>query len=186
MGTRIRQLRKLHQLTQAQLGEMCNASKSAVSQWESDQTLPTLANILSLHEQLKFSLDWLLTGEGDDPNSRSEDRALKLIYSGLDQRGARRRLARGPVRGDLFREKPLAISHGSIDWLHDRRLRLGAHATDRNGQQRASNRQDIRRAHARRGHFPADFSIRRWVRRPTTRPAIDEARWREIRPPAKK
>ncbi len=87
MGTRIRQLRKLHKLTQAQLGEMCNASKSAVSQWESDQTLPTLANILSLHEQLKFSLDWLLTGEGDDPNSRSEDRALKLIYSGLDQRG---------------------------------------------------------------------------------------------------
>lgn len=185
MGTRIRQLRKMHKLTQAQLGEMCNASKSAVSQWESDQTLPTLANILALHDRLAFSLDWLLAGDGH-PNDEKRKQNAEADIQRPGSTRTRRRAARGPVGGDLCGQASAPVSHGSVDWLHDRRIYLGPHAADSHGQQCAGDGSRLRRAHARRGQLPADLPFRIWVRRPTTRPAIDEARWREIRPPAKK
>lgn len=48
IATRIRQLRRERGLTQEHLGELCGASKSAVSQWESGDTLPTLQNIMAM------------------------------------------------------------------------------------------------------------------------------------------
>jgi len=64
LGARILQLRNHYRLTQAAFGEICNAGKSAVSQWESDATIPETDKLLRLREKLTFSLDWLLTGAG--------------------------------------------------------------------------------------------------------------------------
>jgi transcriptional regulator with XRE-family HTH domain len=78
IGKRIRQLRLSKSLTQDQLGELCNTTKGAVSQWESDLTMPTLSNILLLGEKLTFTMDWLLRGVGnhDDPYPKSESNAM--------------------------------------------------------------------------------------------------------------
>lgn len=67
IGARIIQLRKAHKpkkLSQEALGELCEVSKSAVSQWESGTTEPDIKTLVKLRSKLVFSLDWLLTGEG--------------------------------------------------------------------------------------------------------------------------
>lgn len=87
MGSRIKELRKFHHLTQDQLGEMCGAGKSAVSQWEKNMTQPTLANILTLRERLGFSIDWLVSGNGETPAGDPRTHRLIEIYGQLDERG---------------------------------------------------------------------------------------------------
>lgn len=87
MGSRIRELRKFHKLTQQQLGDMCNAGKSAVSQWENNETTPTLANILALQERLRFSIDWLVSDAGESPGGDLRTHRLMELYGQLDERG---------------------------------------------------------------------------------------------------
>ena len=87
MQDRIKQLRGAHALTQDQFAEICGASKSAVSQWESGTTQPTLANLLALRARLGFSFDWLIAGDGAGPESDTQARRLGVIYSSLDDRG---------------------------------------------------------------------------------------------------
>ncbi len=87
IGKRIRQLRTAHKLNQDQMAEICGATKSAVSQWESDDTTPTLANIILLQDRLGFSMDWLISGIGDDPGDSEQTRRLTQIYAALDARG---------------------------------------------------------------------------------------------------
>lgn len=40
-------------------------TRGAVSQWENDLTRPTLDNLMKLREQRRFSIDWILTGDGE-------------------------------------------------------------------------------------------------------------------------
>lgn len=87
IGKRIRQLRGAHKLNQDKLAEICGATKSAVSQWESDATRPTLANIIALQARLGFSMDWLISGMGDDPGDSEQTRRLTELYAALDARG---------------------------------------------------------------------------------------------------
>lgn len=87
MGNRIKELRKIHHLTQDQLGEMCGAGKSAVSQWEKNMTQPTLSNILTLRERLGFSIDWLVAGNGDNIEGDVRAKRLVELYGALDERG---------------------------------------------------------------------------------------------------
>lgn len=65
MGPRLIQLRRKYKLSQARLGELCGVSKAAVSQWETGGAMPEIKKLLELRLHLDFSLDWLLTGEGD-------------------------------------------------------------------------------------------------------------------------
>jgi transcriptional regulator with XRE-family HTH domain len=65
IGARFRQLRQANSLTQEQIGEHCGVSKGMVSQWESDAGIPAAERLLALRQHVKFSIDWLLTGEGD-------------------------------------------------------------------------------------------------------------------------
>lgn len=68
IGARIICLRKAHKpkkLSQEALGELCDVSKSAVSQWESGATEPDIKTLVKLRSKIAFSLDWLLTGEGE-------------------------------------------------------------------------------------------------------------------------
>lgn len=67
MGPRLIQLRRKYKLSQARLGELCGVSKAAVSQWETGGAMPEVKKLLELRLHLDFSLDWLLTGEGNLP-----------------------------------------------------------------------------------------------------------------------
>lgn len=84
--TRIKARRLECKLTQDQLGELCNASKSAVSQWESGDTVPSVETLLLLRQALGCSIDWLLTGS----TCQEEDvrlQRLTELFRELDQRG---------------------------------------------------------------------------------------------------
>lgn len=87
LAERIKLLRTSHELTQDQFGELCDSTKSAVSQWEGGTTQPTLTNLMALQSKLAFSLDWLVTGEGQEPGGNHEARRLIELYSALDKRG---------------------------------------------------------------------------------------------------
>lgn len=66
IGARLRQLRKANKLSGEKFGDLCGVTKGTVSQWESDQTTPTLDRLVELHKRLDFSFDWLLNGKDDE------------------------------------------------------------------------------------------------------------------------
>lgn len=65
MGARIRALRAHLVISGDKFGELCGVTRGAVSQWENDLTRPTLDNLMKLREQRRFSVDWILTGDGE-------------------------------------------------------------------------------------------------------------------------
>lgn len=87
MSDRIKELRLQHGLTQDQLGEICNAGKSAVSQWEKGDTKPTIDNLMALQARLGFSIDWLLNGEIPTCGGDAKSQALMDLFAHLDDRG---------------------------------------------------------------------------------------------------
>lgn len=63
MGDRIRMLREAKGYTQTQLGDLCGVSKSAVSQWERNETANIkLQTFLTLLEVLGTRYEYLLKG----------------------------------------------------------------------------------------------------------------------------
>jgi transcriptional regulator with XRE-family HTH domain len=70
MGERIKRLREAQGMTQAQLGELCGVSKSAVSQWEDGTTTDIkLIPFLKLQEVLKTDGHYLVFGPDRAPDS---------------------------------------------------------------------------------------------------------------------
>lgn len=65
MGPRILQLRRKYKLNQSALGELCGVTKAAVSQWETGISTPEIKKLIEIRSKLIFSLDWLITGEGE-------------------------------------------------------------------------------------------------------------------------
>ncbi len=63
VGERIQQYRKERNLSQEELGQRLLVSRQTVSQWETDQTLPTVDNLLRLKEVFGVSIDTLLCGD---------------------------------------------------------------------------------------------------------------------------
>ena len=61
LGEKIQFYRKQKNLSQEQLGEMLFVSRQTVSQWEKDQTTPTIDNLLKLKEIFGVSVDELLS-----------------------------------------------------------------------------------------------------------------------------
>ena len=63
VGERIQQCRKIHNLSQEELGKRLFVSRQTISQWETDQTLPTIDNLMRLKEVFGISIDTLLCGD---------------------------------------------------------------------------------------------------------------------------
>lgn len=68
LGWRVRHIRESKGLTQRDLGEVCDTTRSAVSQWESGKSSPTMANLEKLAAHTHVDLEWLRTGTGPMPN----------------------------------------------------------------------------------------------------------------------
>ncbi len=63
LGEKIQQCRKRLSMSQEDLGQKMLVSRQTVSLWESDKTMPTIDNLVRLHEIFGIFLDELLTGE---------------------------------------------------------------------------------------------------------------------------
>lgn len=86
IASRIVQLRLAHKpkkLSQDAFGELCGVSKSAVSQWESGATEPDIKTLIKLRSKLAFSLDWLLTGEGDMGSVYKTDPVISHVVEAM-------------------------------------------------------------------------------------------------------
>lgn len=77
-GARIREARLIAGLGQVELADAMSISRAAVSQWETDQTLPDVNKLVALSTLLRCSIDWLLRGDGPAPRHTSDDLAARV------------------------------------------------------------------------------------------------------------
>lgn len=64
IGERIRDLRKKHRMTQAEVARKIGVSSPTITQWENNQTSPKGDNLLRVSQVLGCTPDWLVTGKG--------------------------------------------------------------------------------------------------------------------------
>jgi DNA-binding response OmpR family regulator len=70
-GIRLKRLRKIHNINQEELGKILGVGRTAVANWETNQTEPTGENIKKLAELFRVTTDYLLcynANFGDTPN----------------------------------------------------------------------------------------------------------------------
>ena len=60
LGKRIKELRRDNNLTQAQLAEILQVTRSAVALWETDKTDPDIKNIITIVKYFNVTSDYLL------------------------------------------------------------------------------------------------------------------------------
>lgn len=60
LGEKLKEARKKSGLSQEQLSEMLNVSRSAVAKWETDNGLPDIENLKAISKLLNVSIDYLL------------------------------------------------------------------------------------------------------------------------------
>lgn len=62
LGKRIKYLREINKVSQKELADVTQISRSNISKIENDTLSPTASSIISLASYFKISTDWLLTG----------------------------------------------------------------------------------------------------------------------------
>ena len=60
IGEKIKEARKQAGLSQEQLAEKLNVSRSAIAKWETDKGLPDVENLKAISQMLNVSIDYLL------------------------------------------------------------------------------------------------------------------------------
>ena len=81
IGKFIAECRKKNNLTQMQLAEKLNITDRAISKWENGKAMPDSSIMLDLCNELKISVNELLSGEVikmDDYKKQAEENLLKL------------------------------------------------------------------------------------------------------------
>lgn len=81
-GERIRQARKAHRYTQAEVAEMINMSSKNFSQLERGMTGISISSLISLCKCLEVSADYLLFGTENTTN----DSAVNILLSQLSEK----------------------------------------------------------------------------------------------------
>lgn len=85
VGERLQQYRKNLGLSQEELGQRLLVSRQTVSQWETDQTMPTLDNLMRLKEVFGVSIDAILSGENTaDAPDEAPLESYRFEYSEKD------------------------------------------------------------------------------------------------------
>lgn len=98
ISERIKYLRDLHNITQAELGRIAGVSDKAVSTWENGSAEPRMGAIQKMADYFGVSKGWLI-GESplDDSEpslvcSNNDERRLLEIYRSLNPVGKKRAL----------------------------------------------------------------------------------------------
>lgn len=77
-GDRLKELRKEHNLTQEDIGNLCDVGKTTISNWENNITQPPFEIIKKLAEYFGVTIDYLLNFTQDDvDNMERLKQALK-------------------------------------------------------------------------------------------------------------
>src|ERR1700757_1858759 len=80
LADRIRAARRAAQMSQAELAENLHVASSAVAQWEAaNGTSPRIEKFPALASAMGVSVDWLLTGRGDQRRPRHFDEGAPAI-----------------------------------------------------------------------------------------------------------
>lgn len=68
-GDRLKELRKEHNLTQEDIGNLCDVAKNTVSNWENNVNQPSFEITKKLAEYFGVTIDYLLNFTQDDVDS---------------------------------------------------------------------------------------------------------------------
>ena len=79
IGKFIAECRKKNNLTQMQLAEKLNITDRAISKWENGETMPDSSIMLDLCNELKISVNELLSGEMINMESKNEKQEQVLL-----------------------------------------------------------------------------------------------------------
>ena len=81
-GARVRRLREVLGLTQAELAERCEVNVGTINRWEKNKTgAPSGDNLQTLAEALETTPRWLLTGSDEESSSPQLDKARRYARS---------------------------------------------------------------------------------------------------------
>ncbi len=86
IGERIQMLRKNNGLSQEDLAKKLLVSRQTVSQWETDQTIPSVDNIYRLKEILNVSFDELLSDEKAETEEKTKEEKPLEEYENIISR----------------------------------------------------------------------------------------------------
>ena len=70
---RLIKIRREKKLSQQALADLIGVSRSALAQWETDMSRPSLDNLRKIAEILDISFEWLATGRGNQYITVSND-----------------------------------------------------------------------------------------------------------------
>lgn len=92
IGKFIAECRKKNNLTQMQLGEKLNITDRAISKWENGKAMPDSSIMLDLCNELKISVNELLSGEMIDMNNYNEIAEKTLLEMAKKEETQNKRL----------------------------------------------------------------------------------------------
>ena len=84
VGSRIRALRRDQGMTQEDLADACDVSRSAVAQWETDRAGQLRGNITRIAEALATTVEHLLQGSRAQGDMTGDELALLRLYRACD------------------------------------------------------------------------------------------------------
>ena len=80
VGARIRMLRQSRGMTQQDLAQACDVTRSAVAQWETDRAGQLRSHISKIAETLGVDTEFLLHGARSGENLTGDEIALLRLY----------------------------------------------------------------------------------------------------------
>jgi len=82
VGEKIQRYRKEFRMSQEELGQKLCVSRQTISQWEKDQTVPTIDNLMRLSDLFGISVDELLNSN-DKPRTKKNVNSLDTVCGAL-------------------------------------------------------------------------------------------------------
>ena len=73
LGERLYELRTKHEMSQGDLAEKLDVSRQTISKWENNMSIPELDKIISLSNVFGVTVDYLVKGEGEAPESTTAE-----------------------------------------------------------------------------------------------------------------
>lgn len=83
VGQRIKDIRKLKSMSQAELGELLERGQSAIYSWESGESFPRMPELIKLAELGETTIDWICTGSkpiADSPSFSEASLEVARMY----------------------------------------------------------------------------------------------------------
>lgn len=85
IGARLQLARKARAMSQGELAEAIGVNRQTIVLWERGASEPGAVKLLRVAESLGTSIDWLLTGAGDGPESTQRS-ALRAMIRAIERK----------------------------------------------------------------------------------------------------